>query len=106
MSVSYEIHGPTPLTTRSRSAAWAAEIPGALRQSEGFLLARMSDVIHHSTRYHDNTSAYDIPTSNIIIRCTIYNPLRYDDTKPIFATLPPPPSTIVLLNKEQMWENP
>ena len=36
--------------------------------SEGFLLARMSDVIHHPTRYHDNTSAHDIPTSNIIIR--------------------------------------
>ena len=65
---SYEIHGPTPRATRSRSPASAAEIPGALRQSEGLLLARMSDVIHHPMRYHDNTSAHDILTSNIIIR--------------------------------------
>ena len=63
-----KIHGPTPQTTRSRSAAQAAEIPGALRQSVGFLLALMADVIHHPTLYHNNTSAYDIPTSNIIIR--------------------------------------
>ena len=28
----------------------------------------LSDVIHHPTGYHDNTSAHDILTSNIIIR--------------------------------------
>ena len=65
-SVLYQIRGPTQLAKRSRSAR-AAEIPGALRQSEGFLLARMYDVIHHPTRYYDNKSAHDIPTSNIII---------------------------------------
>ena len=67
-SVSYEIHGPTPRPTRSRSPARADEIPGALRQSDALLLARMSDVIHHPMRYHDNTSSHEILTSNIIIR--------------------------------------
>ena len=85
-SVSYEIHGPPPRATRSRSPARAAEIPGALRQSEGLLLARMSDVIHHPTRYHVNTSAHDIYASNTIMGCKIYNPLRYNDIKPTFAT--------------------
>ena len=44
--------------------------------------AWLSDVIHHPTRYHDNTSAHAIYTSNIIIGCKsiipsdimIYNP--------------------------------
>ena len=49
----------------------AAEIPGALRQSDGLLLARMSDVTHHPMRSHDNTSAHDILTSNIIIGCKL-----------------------------------
>ena len=56
-SVSYEIYGSTPRTTRSRSPVRPAEIPGALRQSEGLLLAWISDVIHHLMRCHDNTSA-------------------------------------------------
>ena len=30
--------------------------------------APMSDVIHHPTRYHGNTSTHDIPTSNIMTR--------------------------------------
>ena len=68
-SVPYEIHGPTPRTTRSRSPVRPAEIPAALRQSDGLLLARMSDVTHHPMRSHDNTSAHDIITSNIIIGC-------------------------------------
>ena len=56
-SAPYEIHGPTQRTTRSRSPVRPAEIPGALRQSEGLLLARISDVIHHLMRCHDNMSA-------------------------------------------------
>ena len=56
-SVSSEIHNPTPRTTRSRSPVRPAEIPGALRQSDGLLLARISDVIHHLMRWHDNPSA-------------------------------------------------
>ena len=52
-SVPYEIHGPTPRTTRSRSPVRPAEIPGALRQSEGLLLARISDVIHHLMSCHN-----------------------------------------------------
>ena len=28
----------------------------------------MAGVIHHPTLYHNNTSAYDIPTLNIVIR--------------------------------------
>ena len=34
-----------------------------MRQSEGFLLARMSDVTHHLMRRYDNPSAHNIPTS-------------------------------------------
>ena len=56
-SVFYEVHRLTPRTTRSRSPVRPAEIPGALRQSEGLLLARISDVIHHPMSCHDNTSA-------------------------------------------------
>ena len=56
-SVSYAIYSPTPRITRFRSPVRPAEIPGALRQSEGLLLARISDVTHHLMRCHDNTSA-------------------------------------------------
>ena len=55
-SISNEISSQSPRSTRSRSPVRPAEIPGALRQSEGLLLARISDVIHHPMRYHDNTS--------------------------------------------------
>ena len=56
-SVLYYIHGLTPSTTRSHSPVRLAEIPGALRPSEGLFLARISDVIHHPMSCHDNTSA-------------------------------------------------
>ena len=45
--------------------------------------ASLSDVIHHPTRYHDNTSAHDIYTSNIIIGCKSIIP---SDIIPTFAT--------------------
>ena len=44
----------------------------SLRQSEGFLLARMSDVTHHPMSHI--TSAHNIPTNNIILRRNIKSP--------------------------------
>ena len=63
-------------------------ISEALRQSAGLILARISDVTHHPMSHI--TYAHNIPTSNTILG-VIYNPLRYNDITPIFATLPPPP---------------
>ena len=51
-SVSYEVHRLTAPATRS-SQLQRRIIRRSLRQSERFLLARMSDVTHHPTCQHD-----------------------------------------------------
>ena len=68
-SVRSEISCSTPSATRLPTPDREAEISNALHQSELPRGASLSDVIHHPTRYYDNTSAHDIYTSNIIMGC-------------------------------------
>ena len=74
----------------------------SLSQSPGFLLARMFDVTHHPMSHI--TSAHNIPASNTILSRNIKSPPIYN-TKPIFATLPPPQHKCAL-NKEQCGKTP
>ena len=61
MSDQYKIRG-LPAHHAVISISPADYFP-SLRQSEGFLLVRISDVTHHLMRCYDNTSAHNIPTS-------------------------------------------